>query len=42
MKRFDYYCRHLQVLKKADQEDLSNEFIVSGMETFWKRLYRRG
>ncbi len=31
MKKFDYYCKHLQVLKKADQEDLSNEFIISGI-----------
>ncbi len=31
MKKFDYYCRHLQALKKADQEDLSNEFIISGI-----------
>lgn len=31
MKKFDYYCRHLQVLKKAEQEDLDNEFIISGI-----------
>lgn len=31
MKKFDYYCRHLEVLKRAEQEDLYNEFIVSGI-----------
>lgn len=31
MKKFDYYCRHLQVLKSAEKEDLENEFIISGI-----------
>ena len=31
MKRFEQYQRHLEVLKRADQEDLENEFIVSGI-----------
>lgn len=31
MKKFDYYRRHLEVLKRAEQEDLYNEFIVSGI-----------
>ncbi|MCI8390032.1 MAG: nucleotidyltransferase [Roseburia sp.] len=31
MRRFDEYCRHLKVLQRAWQEDLSNEFIVSGI-----------
>ena len=31
MKKFDQYVRHLQVLCRAEQEDLTNEFIVSGI-----------
>lgn len=31
MKKFDYYRRHLEVLKRAEQEDLCNEFIISGI-----------
>lgn len=31
MKRFEQYQRHLEILKRADQEDLENEFIVSGI-----------
>lgn len=31
MKRFEQYLRHLEVLQRADQEDLDNEFIVSGI-----------
>lgn len=31
MRRFDEYCRYLKVLQRAWQEDLSNEFIVSGI-----------
>ena len=31
MKKFEQFSRHLQVLRKADEEDLSNEFIVSGV-----------
>ena len=31
MKRFEQYQRHLEVLKRAYQEDLENEFIVSGI-----------
>ena len=31
MKKFDNYVSNLAVLKTADQEDLSNEFIVSGI-----------
>lgn len=31
MKRYDEYVKHLKVLKRAPQEDLSNEFILSGI-----------
>lgn len=31
MKKYDYFCRHLEVLKRAEHEDLSNEFIISGI-----------
>ena len=31
MKKFDQYVRHLQVLYRAEQEDVTNEFIVSGI-----------
>lgn len=31
MKKFDQYARHLQVLRRAEQEDITNEFIVSGI-----------
>ncbi|MDE6852658.1 MAG: HI0074 family nucleotidyltransferase substrate-binding subunit [Lachnospiraceae bacterium] len=31
MKRFDQYQKHLETLKKAHQEDLENEFIISGV-----------
>lgn len=31
MKKFDQYVRHLQVLGRAEQEDVTNEFIVSGI-----------
>lgn len=46
MRRFEQYQKHLEVLKRADQEDLTNEFIVSGIidkffiqfELGWKTL----
>ena len=31
MKKYDYYCRHLKVLEGAKDEDLNNEFIISGI-----------
>lgn len=31
MKKFDQYVRHLQVLCRAEQEDVTNGFIVSGI-----------
>ncbi len=31
MKKYDEYCRHLEVLIKAPNEDLNNEFIISGI-----------
>ena len=31
MKKFDQYVRHFQVLCRAEQEDVTNEFIVSGI-----------
>ncbi len=31
MKKFENYVSNLSVLSKADKEDLSNEFIVSGI-----------
>lgn len=31
MKKFDHYSRHLQVLCRAERQDIINEFIVSGI-----------
>lgn len=31
MKRFEQYQKHLQVLQRANKEDLENEFIISGI-----------
>lgn len=31
MKKFNNYMKNLQVLKKAENEDLDNEFIISGI-----------
>mgnify|MGYP005938762161 CR=1 FL=1 len=31
MKKFENYCLNLKVLAKAKNEDLNNEFIVSGI-----------
>lgn len=31
MIRFEQFSRHLDVLKRAHQEDLQNEFIISGI-----------
>lgn len=31
MKRFEQYQKHLETLKRAYQEDLENEFIISGV-----------
>ena len=31
MKKFDHYVSNLSVLKTADKEDLSNDFIISGI-----------
>ena len=31
MKKFDQYVRYLQVLCRAEQEDVTNEFIVIGI-----------
>lgn len=31
MIRFEQFSRHLEVLKRAHQEDLQNEFIISGI-----------
>lgn len=46
MKKFDELTRHLNVLKRAPEEDLENEFIISGVidkffiqfELSWKVL----
>lgn len=46
MKRFDELTRHLNVLRRAPEEDLKNEFIISGVidkffiqfELSWKVL----
>lgn len=46
MQRFENYCLNLEVLSRAEQEDLANEFIVSGIiykffiqfELSWKVL----
>ena len=31
MKKFEQFSKHLQVLRKADKEDIANEFIISGI-----------
>lgn len=31
MKKYNEFCSHLEVLKKAPNEDLTNEFIISGI-----------
>lgn len=31
MKKYESYMSNLRVLQKADQEDLNNEFIISGI-----------
>ena len=31
MKKFEQFSKHLQVLCKADKEDIANEFIISGI-----------
>lgn len=31
MKKFDNYCRNLRVLETAKDQDLFNEFVVSGV-----------
>lgn len=31
MRKFEQFSRHLEVLQRADREDLENEFIVSGI-----------
>lgn len=31
MKKYDSYCKNLQVLERARAEDLTNEFILSGI-----------
>ena len=31
MKKFDHFCSNLSVLETASEQDLSNEFIISGI-----------
>ena len=31
MKKYDNYCAHLRVLSHAGEQDLENEFIISGI-----------
>lgn len=31
MKKFEQFSRHLEILQRADKEDLENEFIISGI-----------
>ena len=31
MRKFENYSRNLAVLKTADRQDLSNEFVISGI-----------
>lgn len=46
MKKYDNFASHLQILSKASDEDLTNEFIISGIidkffiqfELGWKLL----
>lgn len=46
MKKYENYCKHLHVLEKAVEQDLGNEFIISGIidkffiqfELGWKLL----
>ena len=30
-EKFEQFSRHLQVLRRADKEDITNEFIISGV-----------
>ena len=30
-EKFEQFSRHLQVLRRADKEDITNEFIISGI-----------
>ena len=46
MKKYENYCTQLHVLEKAAEQDLENEFIISGIidkffiqfELGWKML----
>ena len=46
MKKYENYCTHLHVLETAAEQDLENEFIISGIidkffiqfELGWKML----
>lgn len=46
MKKFDNYCKNLNILKQASMQDMENEFIISGIidkfslqfELSWKVL----
>lgn len=31
MKKFDNFCTHLKILQMANEQDMTNEFIVSGV-----------
>ena len=50
MKRYDEFVRHLEVLRQAHTQDLTNEFIISGIidkffvqfELGWKLLHYEG
>lgn len=35
MKKFDQYVRHLRILSRAFDEDLTNDFIVSGINIIY-------
>ncbi len=34
MKKFEFFCKHLKVLKRAPEQDRDNEFIISGIIDF--------
>ena len=42
MKKFDQYVSHLRILSRAFDEDLTNDFIVSGIidESVWLGMLR--
>ena len=42
MKKFENYCSNLEALSRADQQDLENEFIISGIIDKFKMQFELG